>query len=119
MKLPEFILPRAGLVVRFMRFCIVGTTGLFVDMRMFFLLADLRMLGLDISLIKALAAETVTLNNYLWTVVGQNRWRARAIFLLIVGDFSMNLKSTARPADWPLQLPSSAELSRNLPGGER
>jgi dolichol-phosphate mannosyltransferase len=86
MKLPRFNTPFFHLAARFSRFCVVGATGVFVDMGIFFLLADQRTLGLDLSLSKALAAETAILNNFIWNdlwtfrdiAAGQNQWRARS-----------------------------------------
>ncbi|WCJ61130.1 GtrA family protein [Fontisphaera persica] len=53
-------------VCRFAKFCVVGGSGVVVDMGMLFLLADPRCLGLNLSLSKILAAETALANNFLW-----------------------------------------------------
>src|SRR6266567_3503682 len=53
-------------VKRFVRFGLVGASGVVVDMGVLFLLADARMLGWDLSISKALAAETAIVNNFIW-----------------------------------------------------
>src|SRR6266576_1156244 len=71
---------------RFVMFCIVGGTGVFVDMGVLFLLADPHMLGWGLSVSKALAAETALVSNFVWNdlwtfrdiAVNQLGWRARA-----------------------------------------
>ena len=56
---------------RFLKFCLVGVSGLAVDMGLLFLLSDPRMLGLGLTRSKILAAETAILSNFLlndvWT----------------------------------------------------
>lgn len=59
----------AQLAKRFARFGLVGGSGIFVDMGVFFLLADARMLKWDISLSKCIAAEVAILNNFIWNDV--------------------------------------------------
>jgi len=44
-------------LTQFLKFCIVGGTGLFVDMAFLYLLADPSQLGLDITLSKLCAAQ--------------------------------------------------------------
>jgi dolichol-phosphate mannosyltransferase len=51
---------------RFVKFCLVGGSGVFVDMGVLFLLADPRMLGLNIALSKICAAEIALINNFIW-----------------------------------------------------
>lgn len=51
---------------RYFRFGIVGISGIVVDMAVLFLLADPKMLGLNLSLSKVLAAEVAILNNFIW-----------------------------------------------------
>ena len=53
-------------IVEFTKFCIVGGTGVLVDTAVLFLLADTKTLALNITLSKALAAETAMLNNFVW-----------------------------------------------------
>lgn len=55
------------------RFCLVGATGVAVDMCILFLLADATMLDWNLSLAKVCAAETAILNNFLWN----ERWTFR------------------------------------------
>ncbi len=50
----------------FVKFCVVGTSGVFVDMAILWLLAGGGGLGLNISLSKFIAAETALINNFLW-----------------------------------------------------
>ncbi len=63
---PPALLPR-----RYLRFGIVGASGVAVDMLALFALADPRMLGWDLSLGKAIAAEIAIFSNFagneLWT----------------------------------------------------
>lgn len=71
---------------RFIRFGLVGASGVLVDMGVLFLLADPRMLNWGLSLSKALAAETAIVNNFIWNDIwtfrdlstSQTDWRARA-----------------------------------------
>ena len=51
---------------RYAKFCVVGGTGMVVDMAILHLLASPSMLGWSISLSKAIAAETAIFNNFLW-----------------------------------------------------
>jgi dolichol-phosphate mannosyltransferase len=51
---------------RFIRFCVVGCTGLAIDMTLLFLLSDPRMLGWGLTRSKILAAEAALLNNFIW-----------------------------------------------------
>jgi dolichol-phosphate mannosyltransferase len=58
-------------VARFMRFAMVGGSGLVVDMAVLFLLSDPRTLGLGLTRSKLVAAELAIINNFLlndaWT----------------------------------------------------
>jgi dolichol-phosphate mannosyltransferase len=58
---------------RFIRFGLVGGSGVVVDMGMLFLLADPRTLGWGLSLSKTLAAETAIVNNFIWNDVWTSR----------------------------------------------
>lgn len=51
---------------RFLRFGIVGFSGVFVDMTFFYLLSDPSTLGWNLTLSKILAAEVAIFNNFLW-----------------------------------------------------
>jgi dolichol-phosphate mannosyltransferase len=55
----------------FFRFCVVGGTGVLVDMSLLFLLSDPSMLGLGLTRSKIVAAETAMISNFLlndaWT----------------------------------------------------
>jgi putative flippase GtrA len=51
---------------RFIQFCMVGTSGVFVDMGVLFLLSEPAMLGWPAPLGKAFAVEVAILNNFVW-----------------------------------------------------
>ncbi len=53
-------------VVRYLQFCLVGATGVAVDMVLLWLLGSPTGLGCNLSLSKVLAAEAAILNNFLW-----------------------------------------------------
>src|ERR1039458_9030428 len=68
---------------RYLRFGLVGTSGVAVDMAVLFILADPWMLGLNLSLSKVLAAEIAIVGNFtlneLWTfrdLAVDNSWAA-------------------------------------------
>ncbi|MEQ9359424.1 glycosyltransferase [Coleofasciculus chthonoplastes] len=56
-----------GYIGRFIRFGLVGFSGVFVDMAIFYLLRD--KLGLGLTLSAALSAEVAMFNNFLWNDV--------------------------------------------------
>jgi dolichol-phosphate mannosyltransferase len=57
----------AGLpMARFVRFALVGFSGVFVDMGVLYLLSDPSMLGMGLTRSKAIAAELAIINNFLW-----------------------------------------------------
>lgn len=70
---------------RYIRFGIVGASGVAVDMAVLFLLSDPKMLGLNLSLGKALAAEVALISNFVWNELWtfgdisaiDSRWCAR------------------------------------------
>lgn len=72
-------------VARFMRFALVGLSGVFVDMAVFYLLSDPSSLGWGLTRSKAIAAEVAIINNFLWNDVWtfsdisqrQRGWRKR------------------------------------------
>lgn len=51
---------------RFVRFCVVGCTGVAIDMSLLYLLSDPKMLGWGLTRSKFLAAEAALLNNFIW-----------------------------------------------------
>jgi dolichol-phosphate mannosyltransferase len=51
---------------RFLRFALVGASGVLVDMAVLFLLSDPRSLGLGLTRSKIVAAELAIVNNFLW-----------------------------------------------------
>ena len=51
---------------RFIRFAVVGLSGVVVDMAVLFLLSDSRALGLGLTRSKVVAAELAIVNNFLW-----------------------------------------------------
>jgi dolichol-phosphate mannosyltransferase len=59
------------------RFCVVGLTGVVIDMALLFLLSDPKMLGWGLTRSKILAAEAAILNNFIWNDV----WTFRSISL--------------------------------------
>jgi len=70
---------------RYIRFGVVGATGIAVDMAVLFILSDPRMLAINLSLGKVLAAEIALISNFIWNELwtfgdisaAQNRWRDR------------------------------------------
>ena len=54
---------------QFLKFCMVGGSGVVVDMTVLHLLADPNYLGWSVSLSKLCSAETAMLNNFLWSEV--------------------------------------------------
>lgn len=52
--------------VRFLRFAVVGSSGVLVDMAVLYLLSDPRALGLGLTRSKLVAAELAIVNNFLW-----------------------------------------------------
>jgi dolichol-phosphate mannosyltransferase len=62
---------------RYVNFGIVGASGIGVDMAALFVLADPRMLHLNLSLGKALAAEIAIFSNFVWNEL----WTFRNIAL--------------------------------------
>ena len=61
---------------RFLRFGLVGGSGVLVDMSLLFVFADPRMLGWGLSISKALAAEAAIVNNFIWNDLWTFRDRA-------------------------------------------
>ncbi|MGL5035855.1 MAG: glycosyltransferase [Microcystaceae cyanobacterium] len=57
---------RLSLSSRFIQFCLVGLTGVVVDMGIFFLLHDATTLALPLTRSKLIAAEIAILNNFIW-----------------------------------------------------
>ncbi|AVQ71265.1 polyprenol monophosphomannose synthase [Microcystis aeruginosa NIES-2519] len=70
---------------RFLRFCVVGLSGVFVDMAIFYLLSDPSTLAWGVTRSKIIAAEVAIINNFLWNdrwtfgdlSTGQNQWQQR------------------------------------------
>ena len=58
---------------RFVRFALVGLSGVVVDMGLLFLLSDPRTLGWGLTRSKVLAAEAAIVNNFVWN----DRWTFR------------------------------------------
>jgi len=77
-------------VRKFIKFCIVGGSGVFVDMGVLFLLADSSTLAWPIPASKILAAEIAMLNNFIWNdswtfrdcSLRENAFRDRIVRLL-------------------------------------
>src|SRR5256885_484302 len=66
------------LLKRYARFCLVGATGVAVDMGIIYLLADPSMLGWNLTLSKVIAAEIAIFNNFIWNDVWTFRGLARS-----------------------------------------
>jgi dolichol-phosphate mannosyltransferase len=72
---------------RYAQFCLVGGSGVFVDMGVVWVLADPSTLAWNLTLSKVIAAEVAIVNNFLWndlwTFRGlgaeRSRWRARIV----------------------------------------
>jgi dolichol-phosphate mannosyltransferase len=60
------------------RFCVVGASGVVVDMSMLFLLSDPTMLGFGLTRSKIAAAEVAIVNNFLWNDAWTFRDAARS-----------------------------------------
>jgi dolichol-phosphate mannosyltransferase len=73
-------------IKRFVRFGLVGLSGVFVDMAIFYLLHDPAALGLPLTRSKVIAAEIAIVNNFLWNdfwtfrdISSQQRGRSKRI----------------------------------------
>src|SRR6266545_3155823 len=55
-----------SLLRRYVKFCVVGGTGLVVDMGVIWWLASPGRLGWNLTVSKVIAAEVAILNNFLW-----------------------------------------------------
>jgi dolichol-phosphate mannosyltransferase len=55
-----------SLLKRYLRFCVVGGTGVVVDMAILWWLASPASLGWNLSVSKVIAAEAAIFNNFLW-----------------------------------------------------
>ncbi|GAX40853.1 GtrA family protein [Tolypothrix sp. NIES-4075] len=72
-------------VGRFLRFGLVGLSGVFVDMTLLYLLSDPSTLALPLTRSKIIAGEIAIINNFLWNDAwtfadvssGQHEWRQR------------------------------------------
>jgi dolichol-phosphate mannosyltransferase len=53
-------------VSSFFRFCVVGCSGVVIDMSLLYLLSDPKMLGWGLTRSKILAAEAALVNNFVW-----------------------------------------------------
>lgn len=60
---------RLSLSSRFIQFCLVGLSGVFVDMGVLYLLSDPTTLHLSLTRSKIIAAELAIINNFLWNDV--------------------------------------------------
>ena len=67
--------PLGRLLRRYAQFCVVGGSGVVVDMALIYLLASPAMLGWNLSLSKAIAAEVAIFNNF----VGNELWTFRGL----------------------------------------
>lgn len=70
---------------RYLQFCIVGGSGVVVDMGVIYLLADPSMFGWNLTLSKVVAAEVALINNFVWNelwtfrelAAARGSWRQR------------------------------------------
>lgn len=70
---------------RYVRFGIVGASGIAVDMAVLFILSDPRMLAINLSVGKVVAAEIALISNFIWNELwtfgdisaAQSDWRSR------------------------------------------
>jgi len=77
----------ANLLQRYAQFCIVGGSGVAVDMGIIWLLASPSVMGWNLSLSKVIAAEVAIFNNFVWndiwtfrrSVAERVRWRERLL----------------------------------------
>lgn len=51
---------------RYAQFCVVGGSGVIMDMAGIYLMADPNMLGWNLTLAKVVAAEAAVINNFIW-----------------------------------------------------
>lgn len=78
---------RRGVWRRYLQFCLVGGSGVAVDMAVIWWLADPVNLGWNLTLSKVIAAEVAIINNFLWNDLWTFRglgaeasgWRGRAV----------------------------------------
>lgn len=68
---------KSRLLVRYSQFCLVGGSGVLVDMVIVWLLASPAMMGLNLTLSKVIAGEVAIFNNFLWN----DRWTFRGLAL--------------------------------------
>jgi len=62
MRLRFFLLHES----KFVRFCVVGCSGVVIDMSLLYLFSDPKMLGWGLTRSKLLAAEAALMNNFVW-----------------------------------------------------
>jgi len=60
------LVSRMEVVLKFAKFCLVGGSGVLVDMGVLYLMADPTCLGINLTLSKIVAAETAMTNNFIW-----------------------------------------------------
>ena len=86
MRIPGVGASTSQTLKRFLRFGLVGASGVLVDMGVLYLLADPQTLGWALSLSKVIAAETAIVNNFVWNELWTFRdistsrtdWKSRA-----------------------------------------
>ena len=104
--------PRLALWRRYVRFCLVGGSGVAVDMGIIWLLADPRMLGGNLSLSKVIAAEVAICNNFLWNDV----WTFRDLGENSPNDSRVELLNRVAPPH-PALSPAGGEGARSAGEG--
>lgn len=75
---------------RYVQFCVVGATGVFVDMGVIYLFADPKMLNWNLTSSKLIAAQVALINNFVWNelwtfrelAAARSGWPQRLVRLL-------------------------------------
>ncbi len=73
-------------VQQFVKFCLVGGSGVVVDMGVLFVLADPKMLALNVAISKVCAAEVALVNNFVWNELWTFRTLTRSSATLSPSD---------------------------------
>lgn len=69
MKLTISRLTQLSRLRQFIKFCLVGSSGVIVDMTVLYFLTDSQWCGWNVTLSKVCSAEAAMLNNFLWNEV--------------------------------------------------
>jgi dolichol-phosphate mannosyltransferase len=101
----------ARLLRRYAQFCVVGGSGMVVDMAILYLLASPAMLGWNLSLSKAIIGWSVVLLNVQVYGLGVNVYLANLIAIVLVSEwnFYLNLRFAWKRAATP-RLPNGTRI---------